>query len=145
MAVLNIPMTLEIQRHWISSTVFRQSVNGIAKVGSSIKAIANAGSWEPAVTKLISFQQVEDDWDGFGAKAPGSELLESAIGLAHIFSQKGIDPPNGVMHGVTGTVIFEWQFKDGTYAEVEIDRPLHAEVMLVEPGKPAQHWTLPTE
>jgi hypothetical protein len=38
-----------------------------------------------------------------------------------------------------------WHAPDGTYCEVEIDRPLHAEVMVIEPGKPARFWTLPTE
>jgi hypothetical protein len=50
-----------------------------------------------------------------------------------------------VTPGVDGSVALEWQFPEGTYAEVQIVRPLHAEVMVIEPGQPAKHWTLPTE
>lgn len=141
MTVLDCPIA---KNDWVLE-VQRDGIIPKATPPAMGKMRAEAGTWEPVVAKLISFHDIADDWDGFGAKAPGRELLESAVGLAHILSEKGINPPNGVLHGVAGTVIFEWQFQDGTYAEVEIDRPLHAEVMLVEPGKPAKHWTLPTE
>jgi hypothetical protein len=108
-------------------------------------ALTEAGPWEPAVQKIFSFQHLGDDWDGLGAKAPSRQLLESAIGLAYILSDKGVDPPDSVVPGVDGSVTFEWQDPDGTYREVEIVRPLYAEVMMIEPGKPAKHWTLPTE
>jgi hypothetical protein len=107
--------------------------------------VPDAGPWEPAVEEVVAYQHLGDNWDGFGAKAPTRELLESAIGLAYIFYGKGVPPPQRVVPGVDGTVLFEWQLTDGTYAEVEIDRPLHAEVMWIEPGKPAKHWTLPTQ
>lgn len=86
-----------------------------------------------------------DDWDGCGAKAPSHELLASAVGLAHLFRDQGVPAPSRIVPGLDGIVLFEWQFPDGTYAEVEIVRPLFAEVMVIEPGKPAKHWTLPTE
>jgi hypothetical protein len=108
-------------------------------------AVPNAGTWTAVVHKLIGFQDVGHDWDGFGAKAPSLDVLKSAISLAYLLSDKGMEPPSGVMHSADGTVVFEWQTSDGVYAEMEIDRPLHAEVMLIEPGKPAKHWVLPTE
>ena len=73
------------------------------------------------------------------------ELLTAAVGLAHLLSQKGVAPPHCVVPGPDGSVNFEWQEADGTVAEVEIDRPYHAEVMLIEPGKPPSFWELPTE
>jgi hypothetical protein len=85
------------------------------------------------------------NWDGQGARAPSYDMLASAIGLAYTLYQQGVDPPNCVIPGVDGTVTFEWHDPDGTYTEVEIVRPLYAEVMMIEPGKPARHWTLPTE
>jgi hypothetical protein len=118
--------------------------NGIAKANGQAK-VPDAGPWEAAVQDIVGFQQLENDWDGFGAQAPSREVLQSAIGLAYCFLEGGIGPPHRVAPGVCGTVIFEWQDTDGTYEEVEIDRWLHAEVMMVEPGKPAKHWTLPTE
>ncbi len=105
----------------------------------------DAGPWEPTVRKIAEFKNLGDDWDGLGAKAPVGELLESAIGLAYLFYEKGVDPPHCVVPGVDGSVTFEWQSPDGTFTEVEIVRPFHAEVMMIEPGKPAKHWTLPTE
>ncbi len=105
--------------------------------------VADAGTWEPAVQKIIGFQQLGEDWDGLGAKAPSRELLESAIGLAYLLSEKGTEPPSRVVPGLTGTVIFEWQFADGTYGEIEIERPFYAEVMMIEPGKPSKHCTIP--
>ncbi len=107
--------------------------------------VPDAGPWEPAVKKLVEFQHLGDDWDGQGAKGPSFELLASAVGLAYLLQQQGVDPPTRVVPGVEGSVLFEWQFPDGTYAEVEIVGWLFAEVMLIEPGQPAKHWTLPTE
>ena len=80
-----------------------------------------------------------------GAKAPTKELLASAIGLAYVLHEKEVEPPCRVVPGLEGSVIFEWQFPDGTYAEIENDEPLHADVMIVEPGQAARHWTLPSD
>jgi hypothetical protein len=108
------------------------------------KAAADAGPWEPAVQKMVAFQNLGDDWDGPGAQPPSYELLCSAIGLAYTLCQQGIDPPNRVVPTPEGSVVFEWQDPDGTYTEVEVVGWLSAEVMLIEPGTPAQHWMLPT-
>jgi hypothetical protein len=108
------------------------------------KPIPDAGPWEPTVQKIVQFQHLGDNWDGLGAVAPSRELLESAIGLAYLFSERGVNPPHSVVPGLDGSVNFEWQDDDGMIAEVEIDRPLHAQVMLVEPGKAPRFWELPT-
>ena len=107
--------------------------------------VPDAGAWEPAVQTMVAMQHLENDWDGFGAEAPSRAVLESAIGLAYCFHDNGVPPPQRVAPGVSGSVLLEWQDADGTYTEVEVDRPLHAEVMVIEPGKPARQWTLPTE
>ena len=124
-------------------------MNGLGETKGSApratKIAEDAGPWESSVRQLVQFQHLGDDWDGCGAKAPSPELAASAIGLAHAFRDNGVPPPARVVPGLDGIVLFEWQFPDGTYAEVEIVRPLFAEVMLLEPGKPAKHWTLPTE
>jgi hypothetical protein len=105
----------------------------------------HAGIWEPAVRKMVEMRNLADDWDGLGALAPSPALLESAISLAFLFHEKGVNPPQSVVPGLDGTVNLEWQDPDGTIAEVEIDRPFHAEVMVIEPGKSPKFWTLPTE
>ena len=109
------------------------------------KPVEDAGPWQPAVQKIVAFQHLGDDWDGFGALAPSRDLLASAVGLAYGFSEKGVDPPDRVAPGVEGSVIFEWQDADGAYTEVEVVRPLYAEGMRVEPGQSVKHCTLPTE
>jgi hypothetical protein len=104
--------------------------------------VRDAGPWAPAVIKLVEFQFLADDWDGQGALAPSHDMLASAIGLAYTLHQQEIEPPSRVVPGPEGSIIFEWQEPDGTYTEVEIVRPFHAEVMSIEPGRPAKHWTL---
>ena len=63
----------------------------------------------------------------------------------HAFYKTGMPPPSRVVPGVTGSVLLEWQFSDGTYGEVEIVEPFYAEVMMIQPGHPPKHWTLPTD
>jgi hypothetical protein len=133
------------KQDWLKEVKSRNGVSPASQGEHPKDTVQDAGSWEPAVQKIVGFQHLGDDWDGFGALAPTREVLESAIGLAHCFLDDGVDPPHRVVAGPGGEVVFEWQDPDGTYTEVEIDLPLHAEVMVVEPGKPARQWTLPTE
>jgi hypothetical protein len=130
---------------WIHRVHERSGVSVALRDVSAEKATGDAGPWEPAVQKIVEFQHLGDNWDGLGAKAPTRELLASAIGLAYVFYEKRVDPPHCVVAGLDGSVNLEWQYPDGTIVEVEIDRPFHAEVMVIEPGQPARHWTLPTE
>jgi len=118
--------------------------NGVSLENERQPAAA-AGPWQEAIQKIVGFQALENDWDGFGAKAPSPELLNSAFALAYALGEKGTDPPDRVVPGVTGTILLEWQFSDGTYGEIEIVRPFYAEVMMIKPGEPAKLWTLPTE
>ncbi len=109
------------------------------------REVPDAGPWEPAIAKLLEFQHLGANWDGLGAVAPSRELLASAIGLAYTLHELGVAPPSCVVPGVEGFVDFECQLPDGTFGDIEIDRSFHAEVMVIEPGQPAKHWTLPTE
>jgi hypothetical protein len=147
-------MPLLLDRHVLKEDWLRVAGerNGASKAPARLRGAegeqapgSDAGPWQPAVKKIVEFEHLGDDWDGQGARAPSFELLASAIGLAYTLYQQELDPPNVVIPGVDGTVTFEWHDLDGTYTEVEIVRPLYAEVMMIEPGKPAQHWTLPTE
>jgi len=117
--------------------------NGVPSRRPIRKTVDDVGPWEPAIRKIVELQNLGPDWDGLGAVAPSPELVESAVRLAYLFSEKGVDPPHCVVPGLDGSVNFEWQNPDGTIAEVEIDRPLHAEVMLIEPGKQPRFWDLP--
>ncbi len=138
MPVLDYPIS---KKDWDKEAGAR---NGIS-TGREERTQVAAGPWQPAIQKITDFQRLEDDWDGSGAKAPSGELLDSAIALACAFCKTGMQPPSRVVPGVTGTVLLEWQFSDGTYGEVEIVEPFYAEVMMIQPGHPPKHWTLPTE
>jgi hypothetical protein len=133
------------KKEWAHGIGLRNGTAGASGEESPKEGAENAGIWEPTVQQIMRFRELRNDWDGFGAEAPSPDLLASAIGLAYCFWEKGVDPPHRVAPGVSGSVILEWQEPDGGYAEVEIDGPLHAEVMAIEPGKPAKQWTIPTE
>jgi hypothetical protein len=140
MPVLDCPIPKEEWLHEISHR------NGASQCSIEHAGRTNgAGRWRSAVAKITGLQDLDDDWDGAGAKAPSPDVVTSAIGLAFLLSEKGVDPPHRVAPGLEGEVIFEWQFPDGTYADIEVVNPLHAEVMVIEPGKPVKHWTLPTD
>ena len=142
MPVLDCPIA---EKAWINEAGQRNGVALRRATAATGKAVEDAGPWEPTVQKIVEFQHLGDDWDGLGAQAPSPELLASAVGLAYLLYEKGIDPPHRVVPGLEGSVILEWQDPDGTYADIEILRPLFAEVMVIERGQPAKHWTLPTE
>jgi hypothetical protein len=133
------------KQEWIRESSERNGLSDPSAGQLAGKPLAGAGPWEPTVRKIVEFRDLGDDWDGLGAVAPSRALLESAIGLAYLLSEKGVEPPHGVVPGLEGSVNFAWQDPDGTITEVEIDRPLHAEVMVMEPGKPPRFWNLPTE
>jgi hypothetical protein len=130
---------------WIRHIGELNGVSGAHTKQPAERTVSDAGPWEPAVRKIMEFQHLGDDWDGLGAKAPSRELLQSAIGLAYLLAEKGVDPPHCVVPGLDGSVNLEWQYPDGTVTEVELDCPFHAEVMLLEPGKPPKLWSLPTD
>jgi hypothetical protein len=133
------------KKDWINQVDRRNGAAHTLGNRTTDPEVPDAGAWEPAVQQIVGFQHLGDDWDGFGAEAPSADLLASAIGLAYTLLGQGVDPPHRVAPGVRGSVIFEWQDPDGSCTEVEIDRPLHAEVMVVELGKPPTQWTIPTQ
>ena len=142
MPVLDRPIQ---KQNWARQTGAHNGIAGQVSQHRTERPVEDAGPWAPAVRKIVEFQHLGDNWDGLGAPAPTRELLASAIGLAYMLYEDGVDPPHSVVPGLDGSVNFEWQDPDGTITEIEIDRPLHAEVMMMEPGKPPRFWTLPTD
>jgi hypothetical protein len=98
-------------------------------------------AWSQRLDDLLQIRLLEDDWDGQGAKAPSTELVDSAIGLAEIFRQQGQDAPCRIVPGVNGTVLFEWQHGD-MYEEIEVLRPFYAEGIRIVPGQEPVHWVV---
>ena len=91
---------------------------------------------------LQAIRNNQSDWDGQGAEAPSPELMDSVEGLMQILMQRGIDAPSGVVPGVNGTVIVEWQGENDFYLEIEVTAPNRADGCLIVPGMPTEHWTL---
>lgn len=133
---------LESIRHatWMDEISAHDGIAG----GTPIESQHDAGPWQSTLRTIVNFQHLGDDWDGFGAEPPARPVLASAIGLAYCLFDNGVAPPDRVVPGVNGTVIFEWQEANGTYTVIEVDAYLHAEVVVNEPGKPSKQWSLPT-
>lgn len=119
------------------------SKNGI---GESSCVVPSNDPWERTIESVVALRKMGNDWDGQSASAISPDLLGSAVALANLLrDRKNLPAPSRVVPGPEGTVIFEWQDPDGAYCEIEVTRPFFAEVMLIEPGKPARHWTLPAD
>lgn len=139
MAAPDCPITREcwdeqVRRLKASSNAVLESCTG--------KLVEDAGPWASAVREILSCRDLSENWDYYGAQPPSRDVLESAIALAYAYEKSGVQPPHRVAPGVAGDVTFEWQHPDGTFAEVEINARLYAEIMVVEPGKPARHATV---
>ena len=100
--------------------------------------------WNSRIDGLLAIRSLANDWDGQGAQAPSTELVDSALLLAQDLRLSGAEPPDRIVSGVNGTVIFEWQ--DGEeYCEIEVTRPYHAECLRLVPGQPAETWIIHAE
>lgn len=116
----------------------------ISWIREKARQAALVAQWKPIIDQLEHINQLEDDWDGLGAKAPEGEILKTAVGLVYFWIDNQLAIPTRAVAGTAGTIVFEWQGEDGTYAEWEIDRPVHAEIMMRLPGKPVEHLEWPT-
>jgi hypothetical protein len=93
----------------------------------------NAAKWKECIGELLGIRSLENDWDGQGAEAPATELVDSAIILAVLLQQRGVESPCRTVPGVNGTAILEWQWVDGTTAEIEVTEPYSGEVLVMVP------------
>ena len=101
-----------------------------------------AEGWKCCIDDLLAIRLLEADWDGQGAEAPLPDLVDSAIVLADLLRQKGVEPLSRTMQGVDGTVVMEWQWGQKATAEVEIIEPYLADVFVMVPGQPVEHWQI---
>ena len=97
--------------------------------------------WSSIRKVIESFRELEEDWDGLGAKAPSEEIIRSAEFLVQSLRHGGLPAPSRVVPGLEGAVIFEWQ-DQSTYLEIEVSKPNCAEVMIVVGDGPAEHRTM---
>lgn len=107
---------------------------------------AHAGSeqgWEKSLRKLAEFRELGDEWDGPGTRPPDAKLLDFAVTFVFAARAAGLDPPGTVTPDPCGGVVFVWQDPDGTYFDLEVERPGCAEIMAIEPGRQPRHWNIP--
>jgi hypothetical protein len=130
-----------VKQHWLEASPsnghWTRSVNG-----QGAKTV-DEGAWQPAIDQIAAMQQLGDNWDGLGATPPSREIVECAMGLAFLLHKQGVDAPSCVMPSTAGTVVFAWHFQNGSYSDIEVDRPFHADVTWIEAGKPPETWELP--
>jgi hypothetical protein len=102
----------------------------------------DAEEWRKCIDDLLAIRLLEDDWDGQGTEAPKPELVDSAIILAVLLRQKGVEPPCRTVQGVTGNVVLEWQWGQMATAEIEIIEPYLADVYVMVPGQEVEQWQI---
>ncbi len=115
-----------------------------AAVGESLRN-ANDSIWSDRIDDLLGIRQMEDDWDGQGAPAPTSEVVDSALVLALLLKKEGIAPPKLVTQGPSGGVHFDWLPGGGKYIELRVLRPYQAEMIVHIPGLPTRLVTIFTD
>ena len=84
-------------------------------------------TWDREFDNLLRIRQLPEDWDGQGARAPTTELVDSALVLAHHLRQSSLPAPDRIVPAVAGTIVMEWQTKRGRCLELEVVEPYLAE------------------
>ena len=101
-----------------------------------------AEGWKSCIDALLDIRLLERDWDGQGTEAPPPEVVDSAIILAVLLRQKNVTPPDVTVQSVQGTVLMYWQWPDRTTLEIDVLESDLADVFLMVPDHPVQHWQL---
>ena len=91
--------------------------------------------WRTCFIQLLEIRKLEDDWDGLGAPAPSVDMVDSAIQLLRQMKSRTKPAPMRVVPGVTGCIVFEWHYPDGSYYGIEITKPYSGEYIRVPAGQ----------
>jgi hypothetical protein len=95
--------------------------------------------WVDREKDLKAMGDLRDDWDGMGARAVPSRIVEAAIQkLKQIRSEGQLPPPSAVSATPLGRVAMEWQFESG-FLEAEFIDPFRIEWM-AETGGTFSEW-----
>jgi len=110
-------------------------------IGVLMSAPESDSRWTRAEERLLVLRRLEADWDGLGADAPNPELVDSAVQFLAAFRRENPGrPPDSVVAGPNGQIVFEWQL-DGLLFEAEMEEPGIVEWLRKEPGGPATTWS----
>lgn len=95
-------------------------------------------TWIDSARAIAGFANLT--WDGQDAIAPKSGLIVIAIiFLLELQASRDLPPPNRVAACPMGGILFEWQFVNGGYLEVEITPEGKIEWMEERKGQPVRH------
>lgn len=94
----------------------------------------HAAAWEERLDEVRSFADLDDDWDGLGARGPLEGVVEGALTLGRLLCEGGATAPLTSLPGRTGTVLFEWQDERGSF-ELEVTGSDRADWLVLRSGK----------
>lgn len=98
--------------------------------------------WKHCIESILEIRSLEDGWDGQGTEAPTPEVVDSAMILAVMLRERNVRPPTSTVQGVCGDVCLEWQWWNSTTLNLEVTEPYGADILLLTPGKTAEHSTI---
>ena len=99
-----------------------------------------SSNWSSIERELLALRRLENDWDGLGALAPAPEIVDSALTFVNSIRMQGpFLPPNRVLAGPLGEIVFEWQ-SSGSIFEAEIEKVGVAEIYSKENDRPPDIW-----
>ncbi len=98
-------------------------VFGQSRLRDPLRLLPAAGTqplerWDATLEGIESVSNLEEDWDGEGSPKPGKGTLRMAIHVVMRMAAIGVRPPDRVVPGVNGTVLFVWSTATG-YVELE--------------------------
>ena len=110
--------------------------DGILKsYGFNVSGADTTQIWEQRKLEILSYKELEENWDGEGAPAFREELVFSAVlFLSELRDKLGKYPPNRVIPSQDGEIVFEWQ-GEGYFIEACISQPYRVEWMLDIDGR----------
>lgn len=71
--------------------------------------------------EINSLYKYENDWDGYGSKAPSSEVMENVKKLYKIIIDNNLLYPNRLEVDEVGFVIFVWNFPDDHHLDIIVE------------------------
>jgi hypothetical protein len=75
--------------------------------------------YEASYNELVKYFSLEEDWDGYGAVAPGATAIHEAMTLLSTARDENLPPPR-VMVSSSGEIGLYWRSPDA-YAEIGTD------------------------
>lgn len=124
---------------WTAADIAYHSVRDRGAAGPN-----DALSWAKQDACLSKMYQLEDGWDGEGARAPSRELVESVAELMRRHRESNRPAPSAIVPTPDGTIFIEWQ-NPPEFASLEVRIPFEGEWLIEREGyRPeflVEQWT----